>query len=114
MFTEGEHICDACDDQKANDRGDTMSVIERTCLNCNGSGKTRVLNQHGHDTGRDRPCGTCDGSGQIVPAAALRGAVAALRKYGRHGAGCALLNSLDRQPCDCGWADVARSLLGGQ
>ena len=50
----------------------------------------------------------------VVPASQLAGAVDALRKYGRHGAGCAKLNSLDRQPCDCGWDDVARARLGGR
>jgi hypothetical protein len=55
-----------------------MTVIEHGCVICNQRGTIKVLDLYGRDTGKNRPCLVCDGSGEVVAATTYRGAVSAL------------------------------------
>lgn len=49
---------------------------------------------------------------EIENALFITRAIDALREYGKHKSGCALLSAIDRQPCDCGWRKIQQDMLG--
>jgi hypothetical protein len=55
-----------------------MSLTEHGCVVCNRRGTLKRLDQYGRDTGRNRPCLVCDGSGEVVASTTYRRAVDAL------------------------------------
>jgi hypothetical protein len=58
-----------------------LSLIKHGCVVCNCRGTLRRLDQYGRDTGKNRPCLVCDGSGEVVASTTYRGAVEEHRAF---------------------------------